>query len=297
FAMKGLETNLFDIDEEKLDQAVQIIKRNLKFLYEERIITDREFKLCIERITTTTDLEKALKDVVLVQENGPENYEVKRKIVKDIESFCSKDSIIASSTSGLLITEIAKDANYPERILGAHPYNPVQLIPLVEITKGELTSDLNVVKAVDFYKAIDKEPIVLRKEALGFISNRLAMALYREAVEMVERGICTVEEVDKACCFGPGLRYALMGPNLIYQLGGGNYGIRGALTHMGPSVEQWWADMADWKTWPDGYAERVQQGVNEEMEYRSKFSGNTNEEIAMFRDKGLIMLLKYHGKI
>ncbi len=297
FALKGLETTLFDIDDEKLDQAVERIKSNLKFLYEENVIDEREFNFCIERITTTTDIEKAVKGAVLIQENGPENYEVKRKIVADIEAYCDDKSIIASSTSGLLITEIAKEAKVPERIVGAHPYNPVQLIPLVEITKGEQTSDEFVAKAVDLYKAIDKEPVVLRKEALGFISNRLAMALYREAVEIVERGICTIEEIDKACCYGPGLRYALMGPNLIYQLGGGNYGIRGALTHMGPSVEHWWADMADWKTWPEGYADKVQKGVDEEMANRSKSHGNTNEEIAMFRDKGLIMLLKYHGKM
>ena len=297
FALKGLETTMFDIDESKLEEAVERIKSNLKFLYEAEVIDERAFNQCIERITVTTDMKKAVEDAEVIQENGPENYEIKQKIIKDIELYGKKDAIIASSTSGLLITEIAKGANHPERIIGAHPYNPVQLIPLVEITKGEATESVYIDKAVSFYQSIDKEPIVLKKEALGFISNRLALALYREAVEIVERGICTVEEVDKACCFGPGLRYALMGPNLIYQLGGGKYGIQGALAHMGPSVEKWWEDMADWKKWPEGYGERVQKGVDEEMENRRESHGKTNEDIAMFRDKGLIMLLKYHEKM
>ncbi len=297
FTFKGLETTLYDIDEDKLDEAVDRIKSNLKFMYSENVIDEREFNRCLERITTTTIIEKAVTDADLIQENGPENYDIKRTIIREIEKYANKDAIIASSTSGLLVTEIAKDAANPERIIGAHPYNPVQLIPLVEITKGDRTEERYINKAVEFYKSIDKEPIVLNKEALGFISNRLALALYREAVEIVERGICSVEEIDKACCFGPGLRYALMGPNLIYQLGGGAHGIRGVLTHIGPSVEKWWEDMADWKKWPDGYGERVQKGVNEEMKNRRESHGNTNEEIAIFRDKGLVMLLKYHDKM
>jgi 3-hydroxyacyl-CoA dehydrogenase len=296
FILKGMETVLYDIEDAKLEEAVEKIKSNLKFFYDEKVIDEREFNNCIGRLSITTDIKKAVENADFIQENGPENYEIKKKIISNIEKYCREDTIITSSTSGLLISEIAADAAHPERIIGAHPYNPPQLIPLVEITKGDKTEEKYIEKAVSFYKSIDKEPVVLRKEALGFISNRLAMALYREAVDIVEKGICTVEEVDKACCFGPGLRYALMGPNMIYQLGGGNHGIKGILSHIGPSIEEWWADMADWKKWPEGYADRVQAGVYKEMTNRNTSQGNTNEEIAEFRDKGLLMLLKYHDK-
>jgi len=297
FILKGLDTTIYDIDDSKLEDANNQIKKNLKFFFDEKVIDERAFTECLAHLTLTTDMKEAVSEAVLIQENGPESYEIKRRILKDIEQYCLPDAIIASSTSGLLISEVASEAIHPERIVGAHPYNPPQLIPLVEITKGEKTSEASLNKAVDFYKQIDKEPVVLQKEALGFIANRLSLALYREAVDIVERGICTVEEIDKACCFGPGLRYGLMGPNLIYQLGGGAHGIKGILAHIGPSVETWWDDMADWKKWPEGYGERVQRGVDAEMKNRKPEMGNTNEELMAFRDKGLVALLKYHGKL
>lgn len=134
-------------------------------------------------------------------------------------------------------------------------------------------------------------------EALGFIANRLQIALYREAVDIVMRGICSVEDVDKALCFGPGLRWALMGPNLIFHLSGGEHGIKGLLHHIGPSAELWWADMADWKKWPEGWADLAQEGVVREMAGRPAEGGRTVEDISRWRDDGLIEILKLHNKL
>jgi 3-hydroxyacyl-CoA dehydrogenase len=142
-----------------------------------------------------------------------------------------------------------------------------------------------------------KEPVVLQKEVPGFIANRLAVALWREAVDLVMRGVCSVEDVDKALCFGPGLRYALMGPNLTYHLGGGPQGIQGLIKHIGPSVELWWDDMAVWKKLPSGWAEMAQEGVLREMAHRAPEQGMTNEEIVRWRDDGLIEILRYIKKI
>ncbi|MGA2228975.1 MAG: 3-hydroxyacyl-CoA dehydrogenase family protein, partial [Syntrophobacteraceae bacterium] len=179
----------------------------------------------------------------------------------------------------------------------AHPWNPPHLIPLVEITKAQETNEETVKRTCDFYISLGKEPVVLQKESLGFISNRLSMALYREAADLVMRGVCSVEDIDKAVNFGPGLRYALMGPNLIYQLGGGVHGIQGLLKHLENSVALWLEDMAAWKKWPPEWSEIAQEGVNKEMANRSPEQGRTNEEIARWRNDGLIEILKFLKKI
>lgn len=238
-----------------------------------------------------------MQDVQYVQESGPENYDVKKAVLAILDKYGSPETIFASSTSGLLITEIAKGSQHPERCIGAHPYNPPHLIPLVEITKGEQTSNAVVKVANDFYRLLGKEPIVLQKEALGFISNRLQIALYREAVNLVLTGVCSVEDVDKAVCYGPGLRYALLGPNLIFHLGGGQVGLKGVLEHIGPSMELWLKDMAVWKEFPAGSKDILQKGVLQEMQGRKQEEGKTTEEISRWRDEKLLNLLKLLNRI
>lgn len=297
FAMKGYSVNVYDISTQQLDIAKALIQKNLNFLVEKNALSKEQADKAVSSVTYTTNLAEAVKDVQFIQESGPEKYEIKQEILATIEASTGEETIFASSTSGLLISEIAKNAKHPERCLGSHPYNPPHLIPLVEITKGNKTSAEAVCCAVDFYQQLGKEPVVLQKEALGFIANRLQVALYREAVELVLRGVCSVEDVDKAALFGPGLRFGILGPNMIFQLGGGVHGIKGLLTHVGPSVELWWADMADWKKWPAGWAEKAQEGVNEAMANRPKEFGQTPEEIAKFRDEMLVELLKLHKKL
>lgn len=297
FLMAGLQPILYDIDKSKLDEAKKEIEHNLRFLLESKVLTPEQYEAGLEAIIYTTNPQTALQEADLIQENGPENLSVKQSIVETIEAFAPPGAIIASSTSGLLISDIAAKAKHPERFVGAHPYNPVHLIPLVELTRGEQTDQQHLDNALSFYKSIKKEPIVLRKEALGFISNRIQMALYREAVDLVCRGVCSMDEIDRAVCYGPGLRYALMGPNTIYQLGGGAHGISGLLHHVGATIPLWWKDMARWTDWPDGWLESVQGRMNEALALREETHGRTNEEITQFRDEGLILLLKYHGKI
>ncbi|KYZ76456.1 3-hydroxyacyl-CoA dehydrogenase [Anaerosporomusa subterranea] len=297
FIVKGYSVNLYDINKPQLETAAKLIQRNLEFLVAKEVLTQEGAAEAASRIFYYTDLAEAVKDVQFVQEAGPERYDVKQSILAEVEKHVSDEVVFASSTSGLLLTEIAKHAKHPERCLGAHPYNPVHLIPLVEITKGDKTSEKYVNLACEFYQQLGKEPIVLKKEALGFIANRLQVALYREAVELVMRGVCTVEEVDKAALFGPGLRFGILGPNLIFQLGGGAHGITGILTHIGPSVEMWWADMADWKRFPEGWIEMAQVGVDKAMANRDKQIGNTNEEVSRYRDDMLVEVLKLHKKL
>jgi 3-hydroxyacyl-CoA dehydrogenase len=297
FIWKGVSVHIYDISDEALKTARNRIRENLEYLVSKGILTSGEMNVALGLVKYTTSLGEAVKDAQFLQESVLEQYKVKQALLAEVDKHAPADAVFASSTSGLLITEITKGSEHPERCLGAHPYNPPHLIPLVEISRGQKTSEQTIKRTCDFYMSLGKEPIVLRKEAHGFISNRLSMALYREAVDLVMRGVCSVEDIDKAVNFGPGLRYALMGPNLIYQLGGGPHGIQGLLKHVEKSVELWLDDMAVWKKLPPGWSETAQQGVNTEMANRPPEQGRTNEEITRWRDGGLIEILKFLKKI
>lgn len=297
FLWRGLPVHVYDVSEDCLKTARDRIRGNLQYLVNKGLLTQEKMNVALGLARYTTSMETAVQGVLFIQEAAPEKYDVKQALLAEVDRYAPAEAVFASSTSGLLITEIAKDSAHPERCLGAHPYNPPHLIPLIEISKGDNTSTAVVQLTYDFYKSLGKEPIILEKEALGFIANRLSVALYREAIDLVLKGVCSVEDIDKAVCFGPGLRYALMGPNLIYHLGGGPFGIKGIMQHIGPSVELWWADMADWKKVPQDWPDMAQEGVMKEMANRPEEQGKTPEEIARWRDDGLLALLKFLNKI
>ena len=297
FALKGLNVGLYDINEGALDLAKKRVNDSLNLLIKNNVIKNEDKKTVQNRITYTTNMKEAVDNAGFIQESGPEKYDIKHNIVAEIEKYALDDAIIASSTSGLLITEIAKYAKHPERFVGGHPYNPPHLIPLIEITKGEKTTEENTKLAKAFYQKMGKEPIILQKEALGFICNRLQMALFREVCELVMRGVCTIEDADKAVTFGPGIRWGIMGPSLIFDLGGGENGIEGLMTHLNDSITLWLNDMADWKEFPKEFASIAQQGVNEELKNRPKKIGNDPKSLEAYRDDMLVSLLKLHNKL
>ena len=297
YSLKKLSVNVYDITDEALNLAKERIHESLLNLKKNNVVTEEEINEIESRINYTTSMEEAVKDVEFITESGPESYDIKRKMVEEMEKYTKEDTIISSSTSGLLITEIAKDAKHKERFIGAHPYNPPHLIPLVELTKGDYTTDeiLNTTK--DFYQLIDKEPVVLQKEALGFICNRIQMAVYREVCSLVMNGVCTIEDADKAVTYGPGLRWAIMGPSLVFELGGGKGHIDGLMKHLNPSISLWLHDMADFKDFPEDFPEIARKGVEEALKNRPKEIGNDDESLAEYRDKMLIEILKLHNKL
>jgi 3-hydroxyacyl-CoA dehydrogenase len=297
FALKGYTVSAQDSVPEALPLAKERIETNLGILVKNKVIKAEDVAKIMGRITFTTNIGEALTGAQFVQETTLENYETKHAVVEEFNKYAPEDAIFASSTSGLYITEIAKPAKHPENFIGAHPYNPPHLIPLVEISKGEKTSDATIQRGKDFYISLGKEPVVLNKEALGFISNRLSMAVEREIAELVLRGVCSVEDADKALTFGPGLRWAIMGPNLVYQLGGGKGGIKGLFAHTGKSANMWLADMASWPHYPEGWWDRAQKELDESIPRRPKEIGNTQESLAEYRDNMLIALLQLHKKL
>lgn len=296
FILAGVETKLYDLSDSLLQCAKETVQRNLQFFVDEKTITAEQMEAAMSRLILTADPADALRGVQFVQENTPERLEIKRSVAAAIEKYCPDTAIIASSTSGLRISDIAEGARHPERFVGAHPYNPVYLIPLVELTRSFAAADSMIEDAAAFYREIRMEPIILNKEVFGFISNRLQYALYREAAYLVCRGVCSMEDVDRAAVFGPGLRWALLGPNMVYELGGGEGGIEGLLNHMMPTFQLTYEDMCTWTEFPQEYVDSAQAQMNAIMKSRDPKTGNTHAEIEHFRDRGLLMLLRHHGK-
>jgi 3-hydroxyacyl-CoA dehydrogenase len=251
----------------------------------------------LQSLTTTQDLTKAVAGASFIQEAITENLEAKRDLLAEIDRYGSEKAIFASSTSGIPISEIVSNCSHPERCIGAHPYNPPYLIPLVEISVCEQTDSDVLATAVAFYEAMGKEVIILLKDAPGFIANRLQVALYREAVDLVSRGVCTIQDVDKACVFGPGLRWAFMGPNLVFHLGSGPSGIQKGLRRYTPAFEYWLKDMASWKSFPEDWPSTAQAGIEGELKDRSSEQGQDYESITRYRDAMLVELLKLHKKL
>jgi 3-hydroxyacyl-CoA dehydrogenase len=178
-----------------------------------------------DRLTFTSNMNEALSNADLVQENAPERPDFKIKLFAEMDNITPPDSIIASSSSGITMSVIQSGCKHPERCVIGHPFNPPHIIPLVEVVGGNKTSSEAIQQAISFYASIGKKPIHLRKELPGHAANRLQAALYREVVYLIEQGMLSVEDADAAVSWGPGLRWGVMGPNLLWHIGGGEGGI------------------------------------------------------------------------
>ena len=216
------------------------------------------------RLRFDPDIARAVEGCAFIQENGPERVDVKRNLLARISAVAPSDSLIATSSSGILISDIQDAAAYPERVLLGHPFNPPHLIPLVEVVGGRMTSEGAIKKALTFYGSIGKKPIHIRREVKGHVANRLQAALWREAFYLVEQGIASVEDVDTAIAHGPGLRWALLGPFLNLHLSGGAGGIAHVLEHLGPPLESWWRELGN-VTLNEDLNGAIARGVTEEL--------------------------------
>lgn len=191
----------------------------------------------------TATVEEACADADLVIESGPEALAAKIELIARIDAATRPDVLIGSSSSSLMPSDYQVGAAHPERILATHPFNPPSLVPLVEIAGGQQTAPEAVDRAIALFEQLGKAPIRVRRENPGLVANRMTAALYREAVHLVASGVASVEDVDKAISAGPGLRWAIMGPHLLYHLGGGQGGYRHYLDHLGPAQERRWATL------------------------------------------------------
>lgn len=186
----------------------------------------------LDRLSFASNLKDALAEADFVQENGPERPDFKIKLFAEMEKATPQDSIIASSSSGLTMDVIQSGSEHPERCVIGHPFNPPHIIPLVEVVGGAKTSEETIQRAMEFYASIGKRPIRLYKALPGHVANRFQAALYKEVLYLVQQGVLSVEDADAAICYGPGLRWGVMGPSLQSHLGGGVDGIHHFMEHL-----------------------------------------------------------------
>ena len=194
-------------------------------------------------LSFTTDLHSMAASVDFIQENIPEQLALKQRVLADVSRHAAADVIIASSTSGLMPSDLQRDMVAPERLLVAHPFNPVYLLPLVELVGGKLTSAHTMVAARRFYTYIGMHPLTLRHEVPGHLTDRLQEALWREILHLVNDGVASTGELDESIVYGPGLRWAAMGTNMIYHLAGGESGMRHMLAQFGPCLKWPWTKL------------------------------------------------------
>ncbi len=269
FAAVGLTVRMHDVDEGRLAGALERAAEAARFLAGHGLAEPEAVELGLAHLTATTDLAEAVDGVTHVQESVREDLALKRAVFAAAGAAAPAGALICTSSSGLSITDIQTAAAHPERCLAAHPYNPPHLVPLVELAPGALTSPEAMRRASAFYSSVGKEPVTLTRDLPGYIANRLSAALWREAVDLVLRGVATVEDVDRAVTAGPGLRWAVMGPHLLYDLGGGEEGIGGHLEHLAGVKEGMLRDLATWTTFPPETGAALASGLAAEKGSRT----------------------------
>jgi 3-hydroxyacyl-CoA dehydrogenase len=236
-----------------------------------------------DRLSFTTDMPHAVADVDYVQESGPERPDFKVKLFAELDDAAPTDAIIASSSSGITMTVIQSGCKHPDRTVIGHPFNPPHVIPLVEVVGGAKTAPETIQDAMSFYASIGKRPIHLKKELPGHVANRLQAALYREVVYLIEQGVLDVTDADDAVSWGPGLRWGVMGPNLLWHLGGGEGGIQHFMeTLMEPMVGMW--KVLGSPEFTPALKQTIVEGVLEEA------NGRSVDDLAADRDAMLLAL-------
>ena len=277
FSAFGYETMVYDPQlktRELATQAIDDIWRSLDLLFD---------NLTSKRPVEFSDKLDALKASTFIQENCPEDLTLKREVISDLEKIVSDKTIIASSTSSFLPSELQKSSIQPERIIVGHPMNPPHLIPVVEIVLGKVTNQEISNRAKSFYSCLQRVPVQIKKEMRGHLANRLTAALYREAVYLISEDIADVEDVDAVISNGPGLRLALLGPHMNYHLGGGEGGYRHYLEHLGPSQEARWETLGQTPLTPE-LKEKLIKGIEKQ--------NIPMAELKAKRDESLIEILK-----
>jgi carnitine 3-dehydrogenase len=239
----------------------------------------------MDRLRFHETLEDAVRDADFVQENGPERLDFKIDLFRRMDAAAKPQAILASSSSGLTISEVQSGCTHPERVVLGHPFNPPHLIPLVEVIGGTATSPAAIERTMAFYAAIGKRPIHVKREVKGHIANRLQAALWREAFHLVDQGVASVADIDAAIAHGPGLRWAVMGPFMNLHLSGGAGGIAHVLAHLGGPIEDWWKDLGA-PTMTAELKQQVAEGVAAELGQRH------TSELEAARDTLLMNLIR-----
>lgn len=219
-AWMGVEVNLYGLNAQEIRVCVSGIDKKVDILVQNNLIQIEEKQTILNRITTFTSVEGAVSGATFVIEAIPENLKIKQSFFKELDSICNKDVILASNTSGLSPTKIASLTENPQRVIVTHFWNPAHLIPLVEVVRGKDTDKSTVIRSMNFLELLKKKPIEVKKDVLGFVGNRLQYALLREAQYLLEEGVASLEDIDKAVTYSIGRRLPVTGPFMTADMGG-----------------------------------------------------------------------------
>jgi carnitine 3-dehydrogenase len=265
FVLNGVDVRLHDPDPEaarKVDATLDNARRAYRKLTLSPLPAEGA-------LTLVTSIEEAVAGVDFVQESAPEREDVKRALLATACRAADDDVVIASSTSGLLPSRLQADMEHPERMAVGHPFNPVYLLPLVEVCGGERTSPATLERAAAVYRSVGMWPLVLRKEVDGFVADRLLEALWREALWLVRDDVATVQEIDDAIRYGPGLRWSFMGTFLTYRIAGGEGGLRHFMAQFGPALRLPWSKLVDVPELDDALLDKIVAQSDEQAGGRS----------------------------
>ena len=285
FLANGYIVKAYDPNIDSLEK----LKKNIRFAFKSLKKIGLNKNASLKKLKVFTNLNDALYETTFVQENAPENEKIKKNILKKIDNVIPKNIIIASSSSGLLPSKIQSTCKFPERVLIGHPFNPVYLLPLVEIVAGKKTSYTNIKKLKKLYEHIGMRPLIVQKEIEGYISDRLQEALWREALHIINDGVASTEEVDDAIVYGPGLRWAFMGVCLTFHLAGGETGMKHMLEQFGPALKLPWTKLKA----PELSSKLKESMISGTKKQAGKFSIKELEEQ---RDLFLIEIMKTLNK-
>ena len=286
FLYNKKKIKVYDPNVEQKKILLKEIKRvepALKKIYKKKINLSKQLEF-------SKSLKDAVENVDLIQENAPENETLKRNLIKEISEYSKTNSIIASSSSGLLPSKIQSKCKNPKRLIIAHPFNPVYLLPLVELVAGKKTDKKFINKANIFYSNIGMKTLILKKELPGYLSDRLQESMWRESLHIINEGYATTQDLDDAIIYGPGLRWSLMGTFLTFHLAGGKMGMAHMLEQFGPALKLPWTKLKAPKL-NQKLRKRIIDGTKVQAKNRSI------ENLSNLRDNFLIdlqkLLLKY----
>ena len=286
FASAGFNVFMQDLSDRKLEAATGQVLQNLMHLEDSGRLRDMTAAMAFDHIRTTLSLAEAVRDTDYIVESVPDTYADKKPVFKEMDSLAPGDTIIGSSSSGLLMSEIQSGLTRPGRCVLIHPFLPVHLLPLVEVVGGNQTETQAVDITCRLMQEIGKTPVRLKKEVSGYIVNRLQAALLREAVDLVASGVADAEEVDQAFCTSMGMRDSFIGPLLRAYLAGD--GIENFIEHYSESYRLRWESMATWNSMSPPVKECLINSVNDMTIVRD----NSLAKIKAWRDRLLMEILK-----
>lgn len=286
FAAAGMDVRVFDVS--------PTVEADVNAYVDQAWPTLLELGLAQEgrkgKITFHASAAEAVTSAQFVQENVPERIDIKHKTFAEIEDHLLPEAVVSSSASGLMVCEMQDGWKNPGRFILGHPFNPPHLIPLVELLGNEKTDEDALEIAEAFFKAVGKVTIRVQREVPGHVANRLQAALWREAIHLVESGVATVEDVDKAVWAGPGLRWAAMGPHMLFNLGAGPGGMEEFCNRYTPSFHRWWDDLGDTRL-SEKLAKDLSQGVADEA------GGQSLDDLAQQRDALITGMIKANALV